>query len=844
MISRSASTPVALRLALRELRGGLSGFKIFMACLILGVTAIAAIGSLTQAIQDGMEREGQTILGGDMEISQRSEQASPELTAWMEDQGTVSSSARFRTMGRIDGQMDSSIVELRAVDDLYPLYGEFLTSPALSTRELLEKRGDMWGTAVDPLLATKLDVEIGDILRFGQVRAEVRAFVTHEPDKANLGFQLGPSAFLHRDALDETGLVTTGSMIEFIYKISMPAETDIKAAREDIRETFPDATFRVRDRGTSAPGLRRFIEQMGMFLTLVGISALIVGGVGVGNAVRGYMDRKTKTIATLKILGAPGNTVFKTYFMQVVLIGLFAIVIGLTLGAMLPSTLAAFLPDSLPVNVNSGVYPVALALAALYGLMITVAFTVWPLGKARDLPAVHLFRDIVAPERKWPRFIYLAVIFGAATTVVLLAVGLSDNHVLAAGFLAGTLVTFAILRLTSWLIERTAAKAPRPKNALARMALANLHRPGAATGTVVLSLGLGLTLFAGLALVQGNMSRQLETQVPQDIPGFFFVDIQKQDRDSFVETAEGIDGVSSIEIIPNLRGKVIQLNGVPAQDVEVDPEVRWVLRGDRGITYMKEINKGSSLVEGEWWPEDYQGSPEVSLGKEQADGLGLAIGDTITVGVLGREITATVRSLRDIDWGSRGLNFVIVFDPNTLAAAPHTYISTLKITQEQESIAHRTLSNAYPNVTIVRMKEVLESVNNMVNQIATAVQATALVSIIAGILVLAGAIAAGFRQRVYESVILKVVGAVRSQIMRAYLMEYALIGMITAIIALGLGSLVGYVVVDIVMEMPFTFLPVPMVITVAVSLVVTVLFGIGSSYRALSIKPNAVLRTE
>jgi len=844
MISRSASMPVALRLALRELRGGLSGFKIFMACLILGVTAIAAIGSLTQAIQDGMEREGQTILGGDMEISQRSEQASPELLAWMEDQGTVSSSARFRTMGRIDGQPDSTIVELRAVDSLYPLYGEFLTSPALSTSELLEKRNDRWGTAIDPLLANKLDVKVGDVMRFGRVRAEVRAFITQEPDKANLGFQLGPSAFLHRDALEETGLVTTGSLIEFIYKIRMPAEADIKAAREDLRETFEDATFRVRDRGTSAPGLRRFIEQMGMFLTLVGISALIVGGVGVGNAVRGYMDRKTKTIATLKILGAPGSTVFKTYFMQVMLIGLVAIVVGLTLGAMLPGTLAAFLPDSLPVNVSSGVYPIALALAALYGLMITVAFTVWPLGKARDLPAVHLFRDIVAPERRRPRLIYLSAIFGAAATVVLLAVGLSDNHILAAGFLGGTMVTFAILRLTSWLIERTAAKAPRPKNPLARMALANLHRPGAATGTVVLSLGLGLTLFAGLALVQGNMSKQLESQVPQDIPGFFFVDIQKQDRDRFVETAEGIDGVSSIEIIPNLRGKVIKLNDVPAQDVEVDPEVRWVLRGDRGITYMKEINKGSSLVEGEWWSEDYQGAPEVSLGKEQADGLGLKIGDTITIGVLGREITATVRSLRDIDWGSRGLNFVIVFDPYTLAAAPHTYISTLKITQEQESFAHRALSNAYPNVTIVRMKEVLESVNNMVNQIATAVQATALVSIIAGVLVLAGAIAAGFRQRVYESVILKVVGAVRSQIMRAYLLEYALIGMITATIALGLGSLVGYVVVDMVMEMPFTFLPVPMVATVAVSLVVTVLFGLGSSYRALSIKPNAVLRTE
>jgi len=844
MITRNASTPVALRLALRELRGGLGGFKIFMACLILGVAAIAAIGSLTRAIQEGMEREGQSILGGDMEINQFQKAAKPELLDWANQQGTLSQSARFRTMGRIDGQAKSTLVELRAVDDLYPLYGNFVTTPSLDTSVLLEKRGDIWGTAIDPLLADKLGVNVGDVLTFGAVRAEIRAFVDIEPDKANLGFQLGPSAFLHMDALGDTGLVTTGSLINFIYKIRLPADTNINAMRENLKEAFPDATWRVRDRGTSAPGLRRFIEQMGMFLTLVGISALVVGGVGVGNAVRGYMDRKTKTIATLKILGAHGSTVFKTYFFQVILIGLFAIVVGLTVGAMLPDLLAAFLPASLPVKPDSGIYPVALALAALYGLMITVAFTVWPLGKARDLPAVHLFRTIVAPERKWPRLVYMAAIFGAATVVVFLAVGLSDNRILAAGFMMGATVALGILRFTSWVIEKTASKAPRPKNALARMAVANLHRPGAATGTVVISLGLGLTLFAGLALVKGNLSQQLQTQVPSEAPGFFMLDIQRYQAEEFVETANSLEGVKEIDIIPNLRGRVTMLNGVPAQDVEVTPEVRWVLRGDRGLTYVEELNKGSTIVEGDWWPADYNGAPEVSMGKEQADGLGLKVGDTITVVVLGREITATIRSLREINWGTFGFNFVIMFDPNTLKAAPHTFMATMKASDEGEASAHKLLTEKYPNVTVVRMKEVLSSVNKMVEQISTAVEATAMVSIVAGVLVLAGAIAAGFRQRVYESVILKVVGAVRAQILKAYLLEYALIGLVTASIALGLGSLVGYLVVSQVMNMEFTFLPVPMLVTVGTSLAVTVLFGIGSSFRALSIKPNAVLRTE
>jgi putative ABC transport system permease protein len=844
MITRSPAMPVAFKLALRELRGGLSGFRIFMACLILGVTAIAAVGSLTRAITEGMEREGQSILGGDLEINIFQREAGPELLEWSQDVGTLSVSSRLRTMAHFKDGGASTLVELRAVDGLYPLYGEFKTTPQLDNDALFEERGGRWGAAIDPLLADRLGVKLGDTLTFGKVQADIRAFIDREPDKANLGFQLGPTVMIRHTALAETGLVTTGSLINHFYKVRLNPGVEIETAKESLKAAFPDENWRVRDRATSAPGLRRFIDQMGMFLTLVGISALVVGGVGVGNAVKGYMDRKTRTIATLKILGADGSVIFKTYFLQVLIMGLVAIAIGMVIGAFLPGVLAMFLPDTLPVKPDGGVYPVALALSALYGLMITVAFTVWPLGKARDLPAVRLFRALVSPERRWPRFIYMATIFGAAFVVVLLAVGMSDNRILAAGFMVGAGVTLGILRGISWLIERGAAKAPRSKNALRRMAIANLHRPGAATGAVVLSLGLGLTLFASLALIEGNLEARLTEQVPDEAPAFFFLDIQRAQLPEFEATIANVGDVEDLVTVPNLRGRVTMLNGVKAEEVEINPEVRWVLRGDRGLSYMSELGKGSTIVEGDWWPADYAGGPEVSMGKEVADGLGLKIGDTITVSVLGRDITATVRSLREIDWGTFGFNFVILFDPNTLKAAPHTYMATLKASGDAEMAAHRAVTSKFPGVTAVRMKEVLSSVNTMMEQIGVAVRATAAVAIVAGILVLAGAIAAGFRQRVYESVILKVVGAVRSQILSAYMLEYALIGLITAVIALALGSLAGWIVVEKVMEMEFSFLPWPMLFTVGVSLLVTVLFGLGSSFRALSIKPNQVLRTE
>lgn len=852
MLSRSINLPIALRFALRELRGGLSGFRIFIACLTLGVATIATVASLTRAIEEGLEREGQTILGGDMEINSFQRDPGPDLLNWAKEQGDVSISARLRTMARIEGDTSitatgdtSTLVELRAVDSAYPLYGSLDTSPQLDNQALFDKRGETWGAAVDPLLAERLNVRLGDTLTFGSIKADIRAFIDREPDKANQGFQLGPSVLIRREALEQTGLITLGSLVNYYYKIRVAPGTDLDAMRETIKETWPDERWRVRDRSNSAAGLRDFIERMGEFLVIVGLAALIVGGVGVGNAVKGYMDRKTRTIATMKILGADGKTIFTTYFMQVIFIGLLSILIGLAVGAFMPSVLAAILPDTLPVKPEGGIYPIALILAAAYGLMITIAFTVWPLGKARDLPAVRLFRALVAPEKGKPRASYLFMIMLAVAIVVVMAVGLAENPGFAFGFLVSAMAALGVLLLTSWLLQKLAAKLPRSKNALIRMAIANLHRPGAATGAVVISLGLGLTLFATITLIEGNLQTQLGTEVPEDAPAFFILDIQANQVEDFKTAAQNIDGVEDVVTIPSLRGRVTKVKGIDAADYEVpNSEFRWVLRGDRGFTYQPDLPESNEIVDGEWWPADYSGGPEISLGKEAADGLGLTVGDTMTISILGREIQATISSTRQINWGTFGFNFVILFDPYTLKAAPHTYTATLKADGETEKLAYRTLTREFKNITAIRMKEVLSSVNTIVSQVSIAVEATGFVAIFSGVFVLAGAIAAGFRQRVYESVILKVVGAVRSQILRAYLLEYALIGLITAGIALGLGSLAGWLVITQLWESEFHALPGPMMTIVGVSLAVTIVFGLGASFKALSIKPNAVLRNE
>ncbi len=839
-----AALPPALRFALRELRGGLKGFRIFIACLVLGVAVIATVGSLTRAIEDSLEDQGQTILGADFEVRLFQRRAGQALFDWVGDIGQLSVSSRLRTMGRNPASGDATLVEMRAVDAAFPLYGTMETTPALDHEALFGKVNGVWGAAIDPLVAERLNVKIGDTLRLGSIDVELRAMLDKVPDQAHIGFQLGPTVMVRGEVMEASGLVTQGSLITYYYRVRLDDPTRLVPALDDLKDSFAQETWRITDRRNAAPGFSRAIEQIGEFLVIVGLASLVVGGVGVGNAVKGYMDRKTKTIATLKILGADGRTIFWTYFSQVLIIAAISILIGLLIGAVTPLLAGKYLPNSVPIDITTGVYPEALVLAGIYGLLVTIAFTAWPLGKARDLPAVRLFRALVSPETRWPRSFYIALVLGSGFAVSLLAVVLANNRWLALGFLGGALAALILLRVSSWLIERGAARAPRPKGALLRMALANLYRPGSATGAVVISLGLGLTLFASMQLISGNLRATLDQNLPEEAPAFFFVDIQNWEIDRFVDMAAGIDGVSNIRYVPALRGTITKVNDVPSSEAQVAREFRWLLRGDRGLSYVDELGEGSELVEGQWWPDDYAGPPQVSLGRAEARGLGVDIGDTLTVSVLGREITAEIVSLREINWGTFGFNFVVLFDPHTLKAAPHTFYATLQADGAAEEAAHSTLTRAFPGVTAVRMKDVLSSVQDVVGSISTAVDATAAIAVIAGVLVLAGAIAAGFRQRVYESVILKVVGAVRGQILWAYTLEFIAIGLVTAIIALALASIAGWATTTFLWEQPFRFQVWPMIVVVAVSLVVTVGAGLASSWRALAYKPNAVLRDE
>lgn len=838
---------LALRFSLREMRGGLSGFFIFIACIAIGVAAIGGVNSVARSISAGVSNQGQTLLGGDIRFELNQREATAAERDFFTSLGAVAESANMRSMARREDGSDQALVEAKAVDGAYPLFGALTTEPAEPLQTLLGQRDGVFGAAAPNILFERLGLKLGDRLKLGDSSFELRARILEEPDAVSDGFGFAPRLLLSNEGLTASGLVRPGSLVEHVYKIRIPGATEADIATIQSRATadFPQAGWSVRTRDNAAPSLSSNIERFSQFLTLVGLTALVVGGVGVANAVRAYLDSKRGVIATFKSLGASGGFVFTVYLVQILMIAAMGMAAGLVLGALMPFAAAWALQSLIPVPAEGGFYPGALAMAALFGLLVTLVFALLPLGRARDIPATALFREMGFESRGVPRWPYVAAAIAIALVLAALAILFSGDRRIAAIFTGATLFSFLVLRLVATLVQWLARRSPRVRSTALRLAIGNIHRPGALTPSVVLSLGLGLTLLVTLALIDGNLRQQIGGSLPERAPNFFFVDIQSSEIEPFsaLLAKESPDG--ELARVPMLRGRVMALNGVAVDKVEVPPEGAWVLRGDRGLTYEAEKPDNATLTQGSWWPKDYAGEPLVSFAAEEAAQIGLKLGDTVTVNVLGRNVTAKIANLRKVEWQNMGINFVMVFSPNTFAGAPHSWLATL--TDKQADAAGdakllNAVTRAFPTVTAVRVKDALDIVNRLIGQIGTAIRAAAGVALIASVLVLAGALAAGNRARIHDAVVLKTLGATRRTLIAAFSLEYMLIGVATAIFALVAGSAAAWFVVARIMSLPSHFMPEVAVATIVFALVVTVGIGLAGTWRVLGHKAAPVLR--
>ncbi len=825
---------IATRLARRDLRTRFRGLRLLLVCLFLGVGALAAIGSLASAIEGELASRGQVLLGGDVEFEIGQRRAEADERRAIDSVGRVSETIRMQSMA-IRGTQ-SVPIELKAVDAVYPLYGRLRLTDG---RQVSAPAGE--GAWIGAALRDRIGAAVGDRIRLGSADFRVAGIIADEPDRLGEGFTLGPVVIVSQRGLARTRLIQPGSLYQTKYRVRT-VDGSPQAAVDAFTKRFAAAGWETRTRDRAAPGAARFVDRMGEFLTLVGLAALAIAGIGIGGGVSSYLAARRRSIATLKVLGATSDIVARVYLIQIAAVALVGIAAGLVVGVVTTPVLVSLAGQVLPVSPGFVVQPVPLALSALYGLLIALAAAALPLVQGADVPAAALLRGATEGRMsgRWRAFAWMALAMGVLIGIVLLT---SEQPGLSAAFLGSVAAALLVLAGLGIAIRWAASRLPRSRAPLLRLAIADLHRPAARTVALVVALGLGLTLFVLLAAIRTSLDANIARTVPARAPALFALDVPRDRVDEFTQTIRRTASRAEVTTVPLLRGTVVAYGRTRVADLEQLPPDAFILRGERGITYADGLPTGSTLTKGRWWPTGYAGPPLVSVEAAQAKALGLAIGDPLTISVLGQEVTARVVSFRTVQWDTMGFNFVLVFSPGTFADFPHNLSATVSMPPARTAAVMQALIPRFPSVSVIEVGGVLKQIQDVVRQLSTAIAAAASVAILAGIAVLIGAITAAREMRTYDAVMLKVLGATRIQILAVQALQYLILSVIVAAVALALGlGAAWYVIVRI---FQFVWLPDSMAVlaTLGAGVGLTLAIGLLGSLPILAARPAQALRS-
>ena len=846
---------LSLVFAKRELRSGMRGFYIFVACLILGVAMMTAVNSLSRGLSDSLRHDGRQILGGDLSIRTAHTPPATRVQDFLRNKmdARLSITTETRAMARSDKTNKATIVEIKAVDNAWPLYGVARFSDgtqampdATVASVLADNSTGTSGAAVEKEVLTRLGLKVGDTVYIGTTGFQIRAVITQEPDRiASTSFFLSPRLLVSTDAFLKTGIVGSEGLLEFNTRIAIPnldTDEDLRAAERQLQNAFTDEDFRIRNFQRAAPRIERYIQRLTLFLMLISLTTLLIGGVGISNAVKSFLDTRMAEIATYKCLGASQFFVFRIYLTQILLLASVGIAIGLVLGAVSALMGGGILTGKFMLTDKVALYPAEWGLAALFGFLITLCFSLWPLGRAVRTAPTELFRDMITPSVARPAPAVLTALGISAALLAGLAIGTATMPSYAAAFVISALFCFAVFYAASGVIQKILSRLKLTMRPEIRMAIANLSRPGNATTSILLSLGLGLTVLIAMAQVEYNFSRLLKDDLSADLPSFFFLDVQPDQIDGFRTRVQEAAGSRNLITTPSFRGYITGVNGVDAQKALVSKSEEWLIRGDRGFTWTATQPAHSTIIAGEWWPADYSGEPLISVATNVTRAFNIWVGDKITVNILGVDITATIANVREVEWASFTMNFAITFSPGVLSDMPAPYVATAIVDDAAEEALQADLARTYPNITSVRVKEALQSAQGLVRAVAQAVSISAGLTLVAGTLVLAGGIAAARRRHVYDSVVLKVLGASQRRIMTTFLLEYGLLGLITVALAGALGTMGGWAALTYILNIPFKFSGLAVALVTILCLAITLLAGFSGTWRAMRQKPAPYLR--
>jgi putative ABC transport system permease protein len=784
------NTGLALRIASRELRAGARGFLVFLACLTLGVSAIAAAGSASSMFRQGVSGELSRILGGDISFSANRAEIPDELTAELETLGTISHIADVNVMAAAGDTR--RLVRVRGVDTAYPLLGEAVTQPVIDLTAAFEVRDNLPGAIAGQDIFNLFDLQVGDELRIGDQVFQLRGVLESEPDRLDLGFDFAPRVLTSLDAVQNAQFLIEGSIFSRGVRVVFDdLETDLSLASDDYQARYEEAGVRITTRDDLGDQFDDLLDQLSVFLAVAGLAALLAGGLGVAQAVATFLSTRTGSIAALKALGADGGTIRLAYILQILTLAIIGSAMGALIGGAVPNLLVAVYGDALPIPANNGFYLQPMLMAGLFGVLSAMMFALPAIGRARATPPAALLggESRSKDTTPWPERIGALVL---GITFVGLAVLFSPSPMVAGVLLGFAVIVFLILWAAAFGLRRLARFLARFTRGGLRIALTQLGGPGSVAPVAAPALGLGLALLAVVTLVQHNLVTQIRDTAPANLPGMAFAMVPGDRAEDFdrIARAAGADITDRDRYLraPSLRGRITRLKGEPIDRDEVADSEQWIVSGETGLTYLANLPDGSEIEEGEWWPQDYAGPPLISVEGDAARGLGVKVGDTMTVRILGREFTAEIANLRTIDWGGFGINRPLVFAPGTLEAANSPHTALLRTDPEDEEAVARAVGDNFPTVVIYRVRERLQAAAEVFEQTTAAINAIAGVVALAGALVMLGAFAAAAQRRVTDAALLKTFGVTPAGVLAIFALEFALVGAMAAGLAVALAA--------------------------------------------------------
>ncbi|MDX1388238.1 MAG: FtsX-like permease family protein, partial [Acidobacteriota bacterium] len=812
-----------LRYMARESRGSGGRLIFFVVCLAVGVAAVVAVAGLSSSMDGSLRAKARELLAADLVVESR-QPLPDELSRWMSPdirRCDIREMVTVVAAGSGPASGASRLAELKVIDGEYPFYGRLETEPGLTLGELL---GDGATVVADELL-TQLELRVGDTLKVGGIDFRIAAALLSEPDKVNVSFtSIAPRVFLSGGGLARTGLETRGSRVLYRALLKMPEGSSaegVKALALAIRREHPDPLISVETYSEAQPMLRAGIDRAEQFLGLVALLSLLVGGIGVAQTVRAWLAGKMESIAVLKCLGLRPREVVALYLGQTALLGLLGSLVGVAVGVGVQWIAPRVVGGFLPAEFIDPWQPAAMVRGIVLGTGIAVLFSLPALLAIRQVPPARVLRRDAdpLPVSPWAR---LGIPVVLVAGVFLTSLVQSRSALIGAEFTGLLVVVVVLLGLAALALSRFASKLPRGVGRVwIRHGLTALGRPGAATLGAITALGMGVVVVLAMYVIETRLSAQFDADVPQDAPTAFLVDIQPDQWDGIRALLEK-EGALSVNSAPMVSSRLESIDGVPVEEVakSTPRSSRWVLTREQRLSYMKELPDGNRIIEGELW--SLPDRPEVSVERDYADDLGVDVGSTLVFDVQGVPMEFTVGSIRAVDWQTFGINFFIVVEPGILEEAPQFRVATVNLPAGSEQRLQDTLVAGYPNVTLIRIREILDKVVAVLGQAGLGVRLLGAFTIAAGILILAGVVSAGSIRRGREVALLKTLGMTRGGVVAVYAVEYGLVGLVAGVIGTAGGGLVSWAVLAHWMEIPWE----PPTAVLAVSILGTVFLAV------------------